>query len=196
MRYWIALMLIVTVLTGCASAGLDAGTLPHSQPPTSQPATDSQPADLPPTTSAAPATSVPPATGPHNRHPYDALWNLNLPKLSDIQLLQIRTDYCAQFNGNYKPEDVSLWFIGIFDETYVLFADVPDRMYLTWITTDVVAGYTFVYGSSHQMEVYHEGSFYGLEEAHAAGYLSNEDVAKLYENYCSAFPNFSEEQYE
>ncbi len=190
MRYLIALLLVATVLTGCASAGLDAGVLPSTQPPDSQSAATTQPTTVPPT------TAVPPETKPHFYHPYDQLWNLNLPKLSDMQLLQIRTDYCAQLNGSYEPEDVTLWFIGIFAETYVLFVDVPDRMYLTWITTDVVAGYTFVYGSSHQMEVYYDGGFYGLEEAYAAGYLTSEDVATLYKNYCSAFPNFSEEHYE
>lgn len=89
--------------------------------------------------------------------------------------------------GNATADDVMLdRVVAVFDNRYVLFAD-GIFAYLTWIETEVVNGYDFIYGSSQKMYLYYNGYYYRLQEACDAGLLSEDELRQVYENYRSEY---------
>ena len=93
-----------------------------------------------------------------------------------VRFFSTETDTC-------QPEEVKLRLISRFDDTYVMFVDMPFLGYLTWIETEEINGLEFVYPSSQKMWVYKDGSFTMLKAAFEAGMLTEKQLQKVWENY-------------
>ena len=116
----------------------------------------------------------------------EELENKDKPVLDEAKAAEIKTAY---YNLNkqhfvsefytYTAEDVTLTFYGEYNGAYVMFIDTPYLAYLDAITTQVVDGVTFVYGSSHTLDVYNNGSFYSVGEAFENGLLTHNDLVDI-----------------
>ena len=172
----VVLLLLCALLCGCSAAG--------SNPVATVPSTLNM-ETMAPTT--VPEATVPSGTihkGPGlTVDPYDPE-----NKVPEITKNQIRQDFC-KVNPAISPDDVRLRFMGYFKDAYVLFVDVKDMMYAEVITTEKVAGFTFVYSCSQHMLVWHEGQFYSLKLAYDNGILTKEDLRTLVKDYYAAYPN-------
>ncbi|MBE6977294.1 MAG: hypothetical protein E7438_01440 [Ruminococcaceae bacterium] len=99
---------------------------------------------------------------------------------------QIQEDAVAFFStetDTCQPEEVELRLISQFDDTYVMFVDMPFLGYLACITTEEINGLEFVYPSSQKMWVYKDGGFTMLKEAFETGLISAKQLETVWEDY-------------
>lgn len=72
---------------------------------------------------------------------------------------------------------------GRFNEATVLLMSNTGIDFLEVETTEVVAGYEFIYPNSNTMLVYHYNNIYTLTEAYNKNILKSSDIALIYQNY-------------
>lgn len=110
-----------------------------------------------------------------------------LDKIPQWELEKMRQVYIDQFtkpSDGYTADDVwRLRVVAAFDDRYVLFVDDTIFAYLTWIASETVNGYKFVYGSSQTMYLYYDGYYYRLQDAYDAQLISDDELQVLYEQY-------------
>ena len=104
-------------------------------------------------------------------------------KKMEKQIKEDAVKFFSTKDSTCQPEDVRLRLISQFDDTYVMFVDVPFLCYLTDIETEQINGLEFRYSSSQRMYVYKGGSFTRLKEAYEAGQLNDRQLQKVWEDY-------------
>jgi hypothetical protein len=186
------MLLILLLFAGCASAGLNSTGVPGpSRSPV--PATT---LPVPVTTTPAPTTTAPvptttaPATAP-NTFPWEAEPSFDpstlLAQISGDTQHSIKYAYCEDAK-DITADEVSLRVFGVFEDVYVIFVDVSSYGYPTVIVSEMVGEYAFWYSSGHTMEVFHDGSFYSLQEAFDTDLLTTDDLQTVFDNYYGAYP--------
>lgn len=174
MKKVLVFVLLAGLLCGCAAAGSGVQVGAPSEPATNA------------STQENPAVSIPTVTVPKNPgltlDPYDPE-----DQVSELTEQIIIQDYCNVYT-NLTCDQVRLRFMGVFDDVYVMFVDVKDMLYADVISTEVVAGFKFVYTCSQHMQVWHDGTFYSLQLAFDAGILTSEDLRILAKDYYAANP--------
>jgi hypothetical protein len=198
MKKLMAIMTISVLLTGCATIGLDStAPFPTRSPvPTMTLPVPTTTAPVPTTTASVSTTTVPvpiitvpeipPETYPWEADPsFDP--NSLLSRISEDTQHSIKYAYCEDAK-DITVDEVSLRFFGVFQDTYVLLVDVSSYSYPTVIVSEMVDEYAFWYSSGHTMEVFHDGSFYSLQEAFDTDLLTTDDLQTVFDNYYGAYP--------
>ena len=102
----------------------------------------------------------------------------------DIQQ-EIKTAFYNTYVNKYPDlpfEQLSLRCYGAFDGVYVIFQDgIWDC--IDMVTSETIAGVTFVYPDGLHMTVYCDGAFYTLSEAYENGILSYDDLLTTQQTY-------------
>lgn len=157
------------VMAGCTASYVNGTTLPTTTMPT--------------VTTAPTQATVP-------TEPVSDLTTLASQIPEEIKQ-EMKQAFIAKFSPD-RPQDVEYVTIdrvvAILGDTYVLFVDGPFE-YPEVETTDVINGVKFVYGSSQRMYAYHQGTYYGLQEAFDLQIITAEDLLLIAENYCVLYPN-------
>jgi len=113
--------------------------------------------------------------------------------LDDAVDRNIREHYISLFrkcgDSSHTADDVSLRFYGAYDDAYAMFID-DNRAYAQPMETDVIAGLSFVYGSTQHLRIYHEGYFYSISAAYALDILKYDELVNLYLYYRSQHPYY------
>ena len=186
------MLLILLLFAGCASAGLNSTGVPGPSrspvPSTTLPVANTTMPDLI-TTVPVPTTTVPetlPETNPWEAEPNFDPMSL-LSQISEDTQRSIKYTYCEDAK-DITVDEVSLRVFGVFQDTYVLLVDVSSYSYPTVIVSEMVGEYAFWYSSGHTMEVFHDGSFYSLQEAFDTDLLTTDDLQTVFDNYYGAYP--------
>lgn len=191
-----ALILIVgllSVFVGCGTDGVntetDEGTLGSTTPPQTAAATTAAISSVP---TEAPSVAPMPSTT------YSDEW---LSFFDPLKLLasvpvETRNQIIETFVDCYnvpQPDASGLYLrvMAITEHGYAVFVD--GMMHLDWITSEVVGGLKFTYGSSQKMHFFADGKIYTLTDAYAEGALGDEALKVIYDNYYTAYPHFADE---
>lgn len=187
-----ALIVIVGLLSafvGCGTDGVNTETDEGAQGSIN-----------PPKTAAAPtaATSSVPTEAPMPSMTYSDEW---LSFFDPLKLLasvpvETRNQIIAAFVDRYnvpQPDASGLYLrvMAITEDGYAVFVD--GMMHLDWITSEVVGGLKFTYGSSQKMHFFADGKIYTMTDAYAEGALGDEALKVIYDNYYTAYPHFADE---
>ena len=114
----------------------------------------------------------------HRESYYDLYAKLGTIELTVDEQNMITSAYANLHNIS---EDLVLYdCYGRFDGTYVLYFYSVGSAIVTHLTVD---GVGFVFGSSVQFKVYHDGEFCNLQEAFDNGFLSHDDLLELRKNH-------------
>ena len=198
MKRLVTFLMISVLLAGCATIGLDStAPFPTRFPvPTMTLPAPTTTAPVPTATTPVPTTmvSVPTTTVPETppeTYPWEAAPSFDpkshLSQISEDTQHSIKYAYCENAK-DITVEEVSLRVFGVFQDVYVMLVDVSSYDYPTVIVSETVGAYTFWYSSNHIMEVFHDGTFYSLQEALDANLLTADDLQIVFDNYYGAYP--------
>ncbi|HBR31343.1 MAG TPA: hypothetical protein DD733_04605 [Clostridiales bacterium] len=107
---------------------------------------------------------------------------------TDEQFDKIKEDYAeyiklkvgAEHFSSLTKEDIVIdEYCGPYNGCYALFICHRETMFLTVITTEIIAGYKFVYSNSQTFMIYKDSEFYNVKTAFDNGLISKEDVYDL-----------------
>ena len=197
MKRLVTFLMISVLFAGCATIGLDStAPLPTRSPvptmtlpvPTTTAPVPTATTPVPTTTVSVPTTMVP-ETPPE--YPWEADPSFDpkslLSQISEDTQHSIKNAYCEDAK-DITVEEVSLRVFGVFQDVYVMLVDVSSYGYPAVIVSETVGEYNFWYSSSHKMEVFHDGTFYSLQEAFDTNLLTADDLQIVFDNYYGAYP--------
>ncbi|MBQ7324374.1 MAG: hypothetical protein IJW98_01375, partial [Clostridia bacterium] len=87
-----------------------------------------------------------------------------------------KADGCSKAVDSHRIE-----FVAQMDDRYAIYVHCPGLSYTAAMTTVTINGLDFVYGSSHMIEIYHNGKMYSVQSAFEKGILSENQLRYLYE---------------
>lgn len=112
-------------------------------------------------------------------HNVESLRSLPVEKWPLQRLLQrIGWDYDAQISEECNAS-VSEYY-GIYKGAVPVMIGASGMAYGQAMTEETVAGYTFGYNTTNQINVWKDGAFYDLQEAYDAGILTEHDIADMH----------------
>jgi hypothetical protein len=189
---YLMMILFFALVSGCATVGLNSTGVPGPSrspvPATTLPVpTSTMPAST--TTVPVPTTTVPET--PSETDPWEAAPSFDpkshLSQISEDTQHSIKYAYCEDAK-DITVDEVSLRVFGVFENVYVLLVDVSSYGYPSVNVSEMVGEFAFWYSSGHTMEVFHDGSFYSLQEAFDADLLTTDDLQAVFDNYYGAYP--------
>ena len=118
---------------------------------------------------------------------FKELHSYYIPKLSDDTDLKIRQDYLLQ-NMPVPPgitvDQISIRYFGEYGGAHVMFMNgLESAVAAPW--SETIGGCEFNYTTSDALTVYHEGTFYSLQEAYDKEILTKYSLEKLHHSYSS-----------
>ena len=196
---FLMMIFCVFLFFGCTTVGLEStgilrpshSPVPTTTLPVTTNITPSPTTTVPVLTTTVPVTTttnseLPPETFPWEAEPiFDPKFPLS--QMTEDTLKSIKLAYCEDAK-EITVDEVSLRVFGVFQDTYVLLVDVSSYSYPTVIVSEMVDEYAFWYSSGHTMEVFHDGSFYSLQEAFDTDLLTTDDLQTVFDNYYGAYP--------
>lgn len=108
----------------------------------------------------------------------------------EAQKIIARGDYGTD---SYKDFACSVPVYGEYEDVYVVFYPGYGS---TWVTSEIVNGLKFTYGSSLQIKVFTPEKQYGLKEAFDLGILNAEQVNEIYEKWVRVGTSISKTEYD
>ena len=198
MKRLVTFLMISVLLAGCATIGLDSTapfptrfpvpTMTLPAPTTTVPVPTAT-TPVPTTMVSVPTTTVPET--PPETYPWEAAPSFDpkshLSQISEDTQHSIKYAYCEDAK-DITVDEVSLRVFGVFENVYVLLVDVSSYGYPSVNVSEMVGEFAFWYSSGHTMEVFHDGSFYSLQEALDANLLTADDLQIVFDNYYGAYP--------
>lgn len=101
-------------------------------------------------------------------------------EVTDEDILRAFAEKNPSLTEGYTLDDLSVIRIGVYDGCVAVWVNGPFD-YNDAITTQRVDGLAFVYGSSHTIDLYRDGTLYKLPEAWEAGLLTRAALEDLHE---------------
>ena len=106
---------------------------------------------------------------------------------------EIKTAFFEAYRCLIPPDFYTLCSYGAYNGAYAVLVGGTDIDYTANIVYRTVGDCLFIYSSSHEMDLYFQGSFYTLTEAYERGILSDADLQALCRTYRAANAGLYEE---
>ena len=106
---------------------------------------------------------------------------------------EIKTAFFEAYRCPIPPDFYTLCSYGAYNGAYAVLVEGTGMDYTANIVYRTVGDCLFIYSSSHEMDLYFQGSFYTLTEAYERGILSDADLQALCRTYRAANAGLYEE---
>ena len=113
--------------------------------------------------------------GDNGEKSYFTLLNLDFYKMIDDEYIILS----AYEELGYKNPHIIKYY-GKY-ESGAIVALLSVEGYLDYWTHEYIEDFTFAYPNQNHIQVFHDGSFYSLENAYQKGYLTYDDISSIYE---------------
>ena len=109
----------------------------------------------------------------------------NLDSLGSEKINQVKKAYIQERLSFGYPADMTVddvfisKYYGCYNDCIVVLLTDRFTGYTAEVIDETIAGVTITYGSSNTIVAYKDGSFYSLQEAHTAGYLTTANIEQI-----------------